>query len=183
MYEEKEIKYKKRKKEKNKSKTVKQHKERKPIDLKKRIYNSYPVLERIDWKQLFKKLAILLIVIILIIFTISRINKHYKNQNSTFNNNLDKLIMGTLTYYQNNALPKNVGDSSSLVLEEMINLKFIDEIKDDNNKYCDYLNSYIILTKASVEEYRLKIYLKCPDKEKIKEEKMICNYNACEIKK
>ena len=79
MYEEKEIKYKKRKKEKNK--------------FPKSRKNTTPeFIKKINWQQLIIKLLILIMVMILIIFTISRISKNNKEKNTTLNQNLNKII-------------------------------------------------------------------------------------------
>ena len=61
----------------------------------------------------------------------------------------------------------------------MKNINLLDDIKDEENKFCNYLNSYIIFTKIASNEYRLKIHLSCPKKEKTKEEQIICNNKEC----
>lgn len=214
MYEEKEIKYKKRKKEKlprkkveiKKKNTPKKEEKSKPKkDIKIKNKNTSTkkevkkprqkkkakkkestfllLISKINWKLLVMKLILLFIGMILVIFTISRIKKHHEKQNETFTNNISIISNATLEYFGNNPLPKNIGDSTSFILEEMKNLDLISEIKNEDNKFCNYLDSYIILTKTTEEEYRLKIYLKCPDKNKTVEEKMICTENNCSIKK
>lgn len=204
MYDEKEIKYKKRKKEKIPKEEMKIKRKKQPKNEEKRINNKTKVikketkktnkkkknnsallllLKKINWKSLALKLILLFISMILVIFTISRIKKHHEKQNETFNNNISIISNASLEYFNNNPLPKNIGDSTSFILEEMKNLNLITEIKNDENKFCNYLDSYIILTKMTNEEYRLKIYLKCPDKNKTIEEKMICSENSCTIKK
>lgn len=185
MYEEKEIKYKKRKKQlsskkaeiRNKVKNIKWQ------EKKKEILTIPPILTNIDYKLLFFKIFILLLAMMLIIFTIARIKKHNEMQNTTLNTNINQISEATIQYYKNNPLPINIGDSSSFILEEMKNLNLIEEIKDEEHKFCNYIDSYIIFTKISNAEYRLKIYLKCPSKEKMGEEKIICQENNCNIKK
>ncbi len=185
MYEEKENKLPKRKKEKSATKE-KFIQKRKPIhfhvSFKNRFFTNHPILSKLNWRQIGTKLLILFIVIVLIIFTISRINKHQQKQEEILTTNIEKIITVAQTYFEANQKPQNIGDSSSLSLEELKNAQNIEEIKDNNNKYCDYLNSYIILTKTSNEEYRLKVYLKCSNKEKTKEETITCQTGKC-IKK
>lgn len=195
MYEEKEIKYKKRKKEKaekvkqeipKEEKSKPKKKTKKTIlekNTKKKNSTLFLLLSKINWKLLTAKLSLLFIIMMLVIFTISRIKKHHEKQNETFNNNISIISNATLEYFENNPLPKNIGDSTSFILEEMKNLNLIGEIKNEDNKFCNYLDSYIILTKTTNEEYRLKIYLKCPDKNKTIEEKWICTEKNCSIKK
>ncbi len=182
MYEEKEIKYKKRKQEKKRMpKTKIKIKERKMKKKKNNYFNS--VWENINWKELGIKLSLLMIIMILILYTITRVNKLLQKENAFLDENIENILDGTFKYYQNNALPKNIGDSSSFLLEEMKNLNLISDIKDDQDKYCDYINSYIILTKTNVDEYRLKVYLKCHEKDKNVEKIITCQEDNCSIKK
>lgn len=187
MYEEKEIKYKKRKKEKITPKrkfiNPKQEKVQKiKKETKRNKTNKRNITIKINWKQLIKELIVLIVAIVLIIFTISRINKHNENKNSDFNNNIETIKEALLSYYKTNNLPLNIGDSSSFILEELHKLELVDNIKE-NDKYCDYLDSYTIITKTTNNEYRLKIYLKCPNTKKAVEEIIECNNNNCSIKK
>lgn len=188
MYEEKEIRYKKRNKEKKESEKIKIDKEKKinttnKKTKKKKAYVLPTILKKIDYKLLFFKLIILLLAMMLITFTIARIKKHHEKQNAILNQNINIIANATLVYFSNNTLPINIGDSTSFILEEMKNLNMISEIKDEEDKFCNYLDSFIILTKTALEEYHLKIYLKCSTNEKTSEEKIICSQNNCSIKK
>lgn len=171
MYEEKEIKYKKRKKEKVKFNFPKIEKK-----------NTPDIFNKINWKQLFFKLFLLVVVMILIIFVISRISKNSKENDLVINNNLDKITNAAISFYTYETLPHNVGDSTSLLLDEMIKKNLIDIIEDKQGNVCNTLDSYIIITKTTEEEYRLKIYLSCPKEEKTIEKDLICTTN-CQIKK
>ncbi len=184
MYEEKEIKYKRRKIKKKFVKPEKKvfFKNNWHITIPRiKIFKSNSFFSKIDWKHLGLKLGVLLLAMVLIIFTISRINKYYKKENESFNQNIQKITDATLAYYLENSLPVNIGDSSSLVLEEMIKEKYLEGVKENNNS-CDYLSSYVIITKTSLSEYRLKIYLECPDKQKAVEQVLACDNDECKIK-
>ncbi len=205
MYEEKSSKFKKRKNQKENhnqpKKTYQKNYEKKKTNLIKEVlqhlkfkkrsytkktkneYNTPTILIKIDYKLLLLKLFILFLVMIIITFTTARLKKHHEKQNEMINNNLNIIATATKKYYENNLLPINIGDSTSFILEEMKNLELIDEIKDENNKYCNYLDSYIIITKIENNTYRLKIYLKCPSKEKILDEILICQEKNCYTKK
>ena len=141
------------------------------------------IIKKIDWKTLGIKLGILFLSMLILIFTISRINKHHKNEEEIFNQNIEKITEATANYFKSSPLPQNIGDSASLVLEEMIQLELLDEIKNNDNKICNEENSYVITTKTGNEEYHLKIYLECPDKKKVVEKRIICNENNCTIKR
>lgn len=188
MYEEK-TKKQRRKKEKKiiqgKVKNKKPKKQKK-INLNLphiKIIENDSILKKIDWKSIGIKLGILFLAMLLLIFTIARLNKHQKKEQEAFNRNIEKITEATANYFKSSPLPKNIGDSASLVLEEMIHLKLIDEIKNNNDKVCNYQNSYTITTKTGNEEYHLKIYLECPEKKKVVEKRIICNENNCTIKK
>ena len=172
MYEEKEIKYKKRKPEK-----------RKNFNLKKEVKIQTPnFINNINWKQLFIKLCILIIIMVLIIFIISRINKNNKEKNLILNNNINTLIESTLAYYNDENLPQNDGDSTSMLLDEMIKKKIVNEIKDKNNKECSHTDSYIIITKTNSDNYQLKVHLSCSKENITLEKELICTKD-CRIKK
>ncbi len=193
MYEEKEIKYNKRKKEKTKKnnekkivaskKDTKDTKKTNNKKKKKFCIAIPPILKRIDYQKLFTKLFILVLIMMLIIFTISRIKKYNEKLNDTFNENIATITSAATKYFEEITLPQNTKDSISFLLDEMKNLNLIDDIKDDNDQVCDSINSYIILTNIAPNEYRLKIYLKCPNKEKIVEQKLVCSEKICNIKK
>jgi hypothetical protein len=118
----------------------------------------------------------------LIIFTISRINKHNKSENENINNNIDLILASALQMYNKDNLPQNIGDSSSILLDEMINNELIKEIKDENNNSCDTIQSYLIITKNTKDEYRIKIHLKCQKREKTIENIIVCD-DTCHEKK
>lgn len=168
MYEEKEIKYKKRKR-------IKRINKRKPI------IRSNSFLNKINFKMLLLKLVILIIVMVLIIFTISRINKYNKDKTTAFNNNINEITTAALTLFDNEIQLKNVGDSTSILLDEMKNNNILNELKDKDGASCDYKNSYIIITKTKQNEYSLKIYLKCNKEDKTTELTIACN-EKCQIK-
>lgn len=219
MYEEKEIKYKKRKKETTPKKEVVKKEEKKVKEPKKKTttkpstknskspkkvapkkkapakkkkkskkkiqfsINIPPILKRIDYKKLITELVVLVLVMMLLIFTISRIRKHQEKLNENINNNIARVTDATIAYFEENTLPQNIGDSTSFILEEMQNLDLLPEIKDEKENTCNTIDSYIILTKTMNEEYRLKIYLKCPSKEKTVEQRLTCKDKECTVTK
>lgn len=154
MYEEK------RKKERNFSSKYF------PTPKLKQIQTNFIQLIPMDeWKKLLFKLFTLFIFIFLFIFTISRLNKHAQNMEIMYNNNVMALKKYLYKFYNQNPLPKNIGDYSFLTLEKMDNAPLI-----DSQNTCDYTNSYIVVTKLNKEEYTLKIVLQCQKNPKITEE-------------
>ncbi len=166
MYNEKEIKYKKRKNNNfnlQKQKTIK-------------IPN---FINKINWKQLLSKILGLIIVLTLIIFIIFRINKSNKNDKQDLDNNANKIINASIKYFNTENVPKNIGDSTSFSLDEIIEKKLVKII---NKEKCNNKNSYIVLSKKNDDNYQLKLHLSCSKKEKTIEKKLICPKN-CQIKK
>lgn len=81
-----------------------------------------------------------------------------------FADNLEKMKNAAISYYTNERLPQEVGDSYTLTLGDMIGLKLITPLIDKNNKACDVEKSYVKITKMD-NEYLLKVNLKSSDKE------------------
>lgn len=183
MYEEKEIKYKKRKV--TKSKETKKKTKKKNVNFEKlsKIKIKLPTFsENIKWKEIIIKLSVLILVMLLITFIISRINKSNIENSKVLDSNINNIKNAMINFYNPSNLPHNIGDSNSLILDELIEKEVIKEIKDSKNKSCDSLNSYVIITKTDDIDYRLKIYLSCKKEEKTKEYDLIC-FDTCQIKK
>lgn len=81
-----------------------------------------------------------------------------------FADNLEKMKDAAISYYTDERLPKEVGESDTLTLSDMIGKKLIVALIDKNNKACDVEKSYVKITKMD-DEYLLKVNLKCSHKE------------------
>ncbi len=81
-----------------------------------------------------------------------------------FADNLDRMKEAAITYYTDERLPKEVGESDTMSLGDMIDKKLIIALVDKNNKACDVLKSYVKITKMD-NEYLLKVNLKDSEKE------------------
>ena len=79
-----------------------------------------------------------------------------------FANNVNSMREAATGYFTTERLPKNVGDSVSLTLGEMLEKKLVLEMKDSNNNACSLTESYVKLTKMD-NEYQMKIQLSCSD--------------------
>ena len=95
-----------------------------------------------------------------------------------FANNLDKMKEAAISYYTNERLPQNVGDSKKLTLSDMIGLKIIVPLVDKNGKAVDVEKSYVKITKTN-DEYILKVNIKDSEKEDYILVHIGC-YNYCE---
>lgn len=95
-----------------------------------------------------------------------------------FNDNIIRMKDAAKDYYTTERLPKNVGDSVSMTLGDMLDKKIILPFTDRNGKSCDLEESYVKVTKED-QEYVMKVNLKCSDQENYLLVIMGC-YEYCE---
>ena len=81
-----------------------------------------------------------------------------------FAQNIDRMKDAAISYYTDERLPKEVGESDTMTLSDMIGKKIILALIDKNNKACDVEKSYVKITKVD-DEYILKVNLKDSEKE------------------
>lgn len=81
-----------------------------------------------------------------------------------FADNLERMKEAAISYYTDERLPQEVGDSDTMTLSDMIGKKLIVALIDKNNKACDVEKSYVKITKLD-DEYILKVNLKDSEKE------------------
>ncbi|MBQ6323762.1 MAG: hypothetical protein IJI22_02910 [Bacilli bacterium] len=81
-----------------------------------------------------------------------------------FSNNIDKMKEAAISYYTDERLPQEVGQSDKMTLSDMIGKKIIVPLIDKNNKACDVEKSYVKITKVD-DEYILKVNIKDSEKE------------------
>lgn len=79
-----------------------------------------------------------------------------------FANNIDSMREAATGYFTSERLPKNVGDSVTLTLGEMLDKRLVLPFKDSNNQACDSEKSFVTLTKMD-NEYQMKVQLSCSD--------------------
>ena len=81
-----------------------------------------------------------------------------------FTDNIESMRDAAQGYFTNARLPKNVGDSVTLTLDEMLEKRLVLSFRDSNNKTCDVDSSYVQVTKMN-DEYQMKVQLSCSDYE------------------
>ena len=81
-----------------------------------------------------------------------------------FSDNIEKMKDAAISYYTTDRLPKNVGDSDTMTLSDMIGKKLIVALIDKNNKACDVEKSYVKSSKLD-DEYILKVNIKDSERE------------------
>ena len=79
-----------------------------------------------------------------------------------FNDNLDKIKEAAISYFTNERLPQEVGDSVKITLGEMNDKKLVRTVYDASANVCDTKKSYVEVTKLD-DEYEMKIFLSCSD--------------------
>ena len=92
--------------------------------------------------------------------------------------NLEKMKEAAISYYTDERLPQEVGESETMTLSDMIGKKIIIALIDKNNKACDVEKSYVKITKLD-DEYLLKVNLVDSDKDDYILVHLGC-YNYCE---
>lgn len=129
----------------------------------------------------FKSFFLTLLLVLLFIFTMLWLfpTKSYvddKLQSSTdierlsvlydeiFANNVGRMKDAAIGYFTNERMPKTIGESKKLTLQDMYDLHLILKLKDKDGKACDVNKSYTEMTKYT-NEYRLKVNLSCGDYE------------------
>jgi len=81
-----------------------------------------------------------------------------------FANNVGRMKDAAIGYFTNERMPKKVGETKKLTLQEMYDLHLVLKMKDKDGKACDAKKSYVEMTKYT-DEYRLKVNLSCGDYE------------------
>lgn len=112
------------------------------------------------------KVILILAIIILIIFLMTKVktkdNKLVTEDSNTFYSNLNTMKIKALKYFNEENLPKEINESKTITLKELIENGNIKPIKDENNNICDNTKSYAKITKKE-SEYQMKVNLSCSD--------------------
>lgn len=122
------------------------------------------------YKNFLLRFILIIIAVALVICIITVLTR--KNQNieansgtdAIFSDNLERIKVEALNYYNESNIPKEVGKSTKLTLDQMIEKKLLTPIKDRDNKLCSGKKSFIKLTKKN-DEYQLKVNLSCDNDE------------------
>ena len=121
-------------------------------------------------KEFIMKLILIIIFVLLLIWLVpwpnmdSYINSLNPLKDQIFNSNLQTMKDAGITYFTSERLPENVGDKTTLTLQQMLDMKLLVPFTDRNGDSCDVTNSYISLEKKET-EYVMKVNLKCGEEE------------------
>ena len=79
-----------------------------------------------------------------------------------FNDNLNNIKEAAISYFTNERLPKEIGDTVKITLKDMTDKKLVRTVYDASANACDVTKSYVEVTKEA-DEYVMKIFLSCSD--------------------
>lgn len=114
-------------------------------------------------KEFLLKLILIIVFVLLLVWLLPIPDLTGLNS-KIFSANVGEMKDAAISYFTTERLPQNVGDSVTLTLQEMLDMKLLLPFKDKNGKSCDTRNSYVKLTKME-NEYEMKVYLKCSEEE------------------
>ena len=109
------------------------------------------------------KLLLIIIFVLLLVWLLPIPDLTGLN-NRIFNANVNEMKEAAISYFTTERLPQKEGDSVTLTLQEMLDMKLILPFTDKNGDTCDTQKSYVTLTKKET-EYEMKVYLKCNEEE------------------
>ena len=112
-------------------------------------------------KRFLLGFLIIVIFIFLLLWGKSFMNPFY---DKIFDDNLDTMKEVATAYYTIERLPQETGDSVTLTLQEMYDMKLLRELKDKNGKACDPEKSYVKITRLET-EWEMKVFLSCENEE------------------
>ena len=112
-------------------------------------------------------LLLVVIFVLLLVWLLPKVLKfpNYDGLNDRiFNSNVNEMKDASINYFTRERLPQKEGESVTLTLQEMLDMKLVLPFKDKNGKTCDTKASYVTLTKVT-NEYEMKVNLKCGEEE------------------
>lgn len=121
-------------------------------------------------KEFIMRLILIIIFVLLLIWLVpwpnmdSYINSLNPLKDQIFNSNLQTMKDAGITYFTTERLPKEVGDKTTLSLQQMLDMKLLIPFTDRNGNSCDVTKSYVSLEKKET-EYVMKVNLKCGEEE------------------
>jgi len=116
--------------------------------------------EDISWGKIFLKVTIAFIIVILIIWLVSKFLIKNSNEKTTeFESNLQEMYNAAEKYFEEEENLPQEGKINTITLKEMIEEGLIDELKDGKT-LCNTKNSYAKMTNKKG-EYTLKVLLTC----------------------
>lgn len=111
-----------------------------------------------NWLKIAIEVLIIFIFVLILVWIFPMPGK---NTNSNYDENFETFRSAAKSYFTVDKLPKNVGDTVRMSLDEMIEKNIIRELKDEKGKSCDVSKSYVLVSKISDTNYQLRVELSC----------------------
>lgn len=118
----------------------------------------------VNWFKIGLRLVVVILIIFLAVKVILMIRDNKTNvvENNVMKEKIKLLEDASKKYFNDDNLPKESGSSVTVTLQELIDNKLIEEIKDEKGATCDFNASNIKVTRLD-KEYQYKATLKCND--------------------
>lgn len=115
----------------------------------------------INWFKIGLRIIIILLVLVLTIKLISLVVENRANvkQENLMTEKIKELETVGKEYLKD-SLPTNSGESITVTLQELIDKKLIEEIKNTNNEICNTKETFVKITRLD-NEYQIKTNLVC----------------------
>ena len=136
----------------------------------------------INWKDLIVKTLFFVIFVLILMWLFPKVPNMTAFYSNVFRENISYMQDAAKSYYTNERLPKNIGDTSEMTLQDMIDKNLIIPFVDKDGNPCDTNESYVQVTKESDEEYSLKVNLVCDTEQSYIIETLGC-YDYCKDNK
>lgn len=117
---------------------------------------------------MIKKIVVISIALLLVLLIVNSITKLSNANNLKYYNEKEKLMIEASEKYfsfYSNYLPKEVNGTTRVLLSALVLEKYLDEIKDIDDKNCDVTKSYVEVEKTKENEYLYKAHLVCDNYE------------------
>lgn len=114
---------------------------------------------RINWLSLFIKIIIAFILVLIVIWLVSKFTNKKEND-KLFKKNLEAMEKVSIDYFKSIDLPLKNGESTKITLEEMISQNLIVSVKSEDGTTCNGKNSYAKIIRKD-KNYLVEVTLEC----------------------
>ncbi len=118
---------------------------------------------QINWLKIIG-ITVLIVAIVVFICLIYPKGENKLLIQQTYIHNISLMKEAGFEYFNGNRLPKDIGDSKRISLDELVARNLLPEFLDEEGNSCNTQNSYIEATKVLDNEYEMSVYLSCNNK-------------------
>ena len=113
---------------------------------------------QINWLKIIG-ITVLIVAIVVFICLIYPKGENKVLIQQTYIHNISLMKEAGFEYFNGNRLPKDIGDSKRISLDELVARNLLPEFLDEEGNSCNTENSYIEATKVLDNEYEMSVYL------------------------